>query len=215
MNFFERFYDSTPSFWTACRILNEDDEIPHFQAPIRISNDSSDLDSAFIRLYGSVLTTSRNSHDKYFRGYADIRYCMLEFVQIRTNDGMEPGFLLKQNQSTRLSLIPQSEQQEELKIHLTRLCILTSPNFRLEEKIAWGLSGTVYKASNGCAVKAIQKESLSTPSLLHSLKREIDIHRQINHENIVKLHKVYQTEHEVWLCMEYVEGCDLVGLLEN
>lgn len=97
MNFFERFYDSTPSFWTACRILNEDDEIPHFQAPIRISNDSSDLDSAFIRLYGSVLTTSRNSHDKYFRGYADIRYCMLEFVQIRTNDGMEPGFLLKQN----------------------------------------------------------------------------------------------------------------------
>ena len=98
MNFFERFYDSTPNFWTSCRILNEDDEIPNFEANVRISNDSSDLEPAYIRLFGSVMTTSRNRHDNYFRGYADIRYYTLEFVQISTNDGMEPGFLLKQNE---------------------------------------------------------------------------------------------------------------------
>ena len=42
-----------------------------------------------------------------------------------------------------------------------------------------------------------------------TIKREIDIHRTVDHPNIAKLYSVHETENHIILKLEYVEGQEL------
>lgn len=43
-----------------------------------------------------------------------------------------------------------------------------------------------------------------------SLEREISILRKLNHQNIIKLHEVYENELYIHLVLEYLEGGELL-----
>ncbi|TPX71481.1 hypothetical protein SpCBS45565_g01165 [Spizellomyces sp. 'palustris'] len=59
------------------------------------------------------------------------------------------------------------------------------------------------------ALKIIQKSSLKKTSHVTRLKREVRIMRLLHHPNITRLYDVMETEKEIVLSMEYVEGGEL------
>lgn len=44
-----------------------------------------------------------------------------------------------------------------------------------------------------------------------SLWKEIEIMRMLNHENIIKLHEVYEDEKKVYLILDLLEGGELIS----
>ena len=78
-----------------------------------------------------------------------------------------------------------------------------------------GASGSVYLTVDEYAVKCVSKSSLTSTDLRTALKREIDVHRQLDHQHIVKLYAVYETPKEILLRMEYVGGNTLDYILQN
>mmetsp|Transcript_3126 Transcript_3126/g.2844 ORF Transcript_3126/g.2844 Transcript_3126/m.2844 type:complete len:231 (+) Transcript_3126:344-1036(+) len=60
------------------------------------------------------------------------------------------------------------------------------------------------------AVKRIQKSRISTMTNgIKSIVREIDIMRKLDHPNIVKLYNVYESDSEICLVLDYLEGGNL------
>jgi calcium/calmodulin-dependent protein kinase I len=57
------------------------------------------------------------------------------------------------------------------------------------------------------AVKVIDKEALKDDIKL--LKREVEIMKQVNHNNILKLNEIYEDEQKVYIVMELVQGSEL------
>jgi len=57
------------------------------------------------------------------------------------------------------------------------------------------------------AVKVIDKEALKEDIKL--LKREVEIMKKVDHNNILKLHEIYEDENQVYIVMELVQGSEL------
>lgn len=76
-------------------------------------------------------------------------------------------------------------------------------------KIGEGAYGNVYRAvhlptETALAVKKVPKSSFKKPSLAQTLKREIQIHKKLKHQNIVRLFTDLQDTDYIYLVMEYV-----------
>ncbi|OIR57029.1 MAG: CAMK/CAMKL protein kinase [Amphiamblys sp. WSBS2006] len=59
------------------------------------------------------------------------------------------------------------------------------------------------------AIKFVEKGRITKPVQIVRLKREITILKLLNHPNIVKIFGAHETEKELAIVMEYVEGIDL------
>ena len=67
----------------------------------------------------------------------------------------------------------------------------------------------MHKASKQLrAMKVIKKET-STSEYLSSLLSEIEILKQLDHPNIVKIYEFYQDKYNFYLITEYIEGGEL------
>ena len=58
------------------------------------------------------------------------------------------------------------------------------------------------------AVKIIDKLTLDGPERVR-LKYEIDILKNLNHPNIVKLYEIYENKSNIFLVTELCDGCEL------
>ncbi|KAI9342559.1 kinase-like domain-containing protein [Obelidium mucronatum] len=63
------------------------------------------------------------------------------------------------------------------------------------------------------ALKIINKTSIKKPEHVTRIKREVRILRLLNHPNIVKLYDVAETDKEIILSMEYIEGGELFDFI--
>ncbi|KAI8620555.1 kinase-like domain-containing protein [Chytriomyces sp. MP71] len=63
------------------------------------------------------------------------------------------------------------------------------------------------------ALKIINKTSIKKPEHITRIKREVRIMRLLNHPNIVKLYDVAETDKEIILSMEYIEGGELFDFI--
>ena len=86
-------------------------------------------------------------------------------------------------------------------------------NYTLIKKIGEGTFGMVYKAKNNIsgelrAIKIINKRYL-TQENEDKIKREMEIHKHLDHPNIVKLYEYYSDMDCYYLITEYIEGEDL------
>lgn len=52
----------------------------------------------------------------------------------------------------------------------------------------------------------ILKELLEDPLIAQNMKREILIHRNLNHKNIVKLYETFEDDTYLYLALEYCNG---------
>ena len=110
------------------------------------------------------------------------------------------------------------EQKEWIK-HLEKVCILEriEDDYTFDEIIGQGSFAKVYLSSRKddnkkFAIKAIRKSLLLSQSdNMECVIMEINVLRRLDHPNIVKLYKVYESEHHIYLVMEYVQGGDLLG----
>jgi protein-serine/threonine kinase len=72
-------------------------------------------------------------------------------------------------------------------------------------KLGWKKDGSVQ-----VAIKLIRRENLSSnPSRLPKIYREISILGELSHPNIVRLHKIVETERQIGIILEYASGGEL------
>lgn len=60
------------------------------------------------------------------------------------------------------------------------------------------------------ALKSIDKSNITDSKSVEAIMNEIDILRHLDHQNIAKLYKIYESDNHVHLIMEYVEGVNLL-----
>lgn len=87
-----------------------------------------------------------------------------------------------------------------------------SDNYVLGDELGQGGFSVVVEATSkkdGCkyAVKIIDKNIIKEDIKL--LKREIEIMKQVDHPNILKLHEIYEEDEKFYIVMELVNGSEL------
>ncbi|KAJ3031529.1 UNVERIFIED_CONTAM: hypothetical protein HDU68_003065 [Siphonaria sp. JEL0065] len=90
--------------------------------------------------------------------------------------------------------------------------------YRVTKTLGEGSYGRVKLATDlennrKVALKIINKSSIKKPEHVTRIKREVRILRLLNHPNIVKLHDVAETDKEIILSMEYIEGGELFDFI--
>ncbi|KAJ2650292.1 Protein kinase of the Mitotic Exit Network [Coemansia sp. RSA 1250] len=92
--------------------------------------------------------------------------------------------------------------------------------YQLGDIIGKGAAGSVYRGLNlrtgsVVAIKQIRKEGFSSSAEIEAARKEIDVLRDLHHENIVKYIGYEQTEHELDIILEYCEGGSLQNILSK
>ena len=65
------------------------------------------------------------------------------------------------------------------------------------------------------AIKIYKKELLLDPQKRNTVKNEINILKQLNHINIMKLYEVIDTSKYLYLVLEYIKGISLLNIIKN
>lgn len=65
------------------------------------------------------------------------------------------------------------------------------------------------------AVKKIDKSSIKSIHIAETLRREVEIHRRIAHENIIRLFSACEDNQNVYLFIEYAEKGNLFFMIRN
>ncbi len=92
-------------------------------------------------------------------------------------------------------------------------------DYRIVELIGAGGMGQVYRAEHMItgryeALKAVLKESADDPDIGARFLREIRVHANLNHTNIVAVYNAFWFDEDLVLAMEYVDGEPLDRLLK-
>lgn len=100
--------------------------------------------------------------------------------------------------------------------------------WRIGKPLGNGSTGRVFLATNAqtmqkAAVKIIPKDALlkgdsndatqDSMGLSYGIEREIIIMKLLNHKNVLRLYDVWETDKQLYLILEYVEGGELFDLL--
>ena len=107
--------------------------------------------------------------------------------------------------------------------YLKPMCILNSieDEFVIIKEIGVGSTSTVYhcehlETRNPFAVKCFDKNILmKKKSGLRNLKEEISVLRRLNHERVLKLYNVYESEEYVYLVTEYLSEGNLCSYMKQ
>ena len=71
------------------------------------------------------------------------------------------------------------------------------------------------KTKNKYAIKIYSKNCLIDPQLRNTVKNEINILKQIDNENVMKLYEVIDTQSNLYLVLEYINGINLLEIIKN
>ncbi|KAI9989384.1 hypothetical protein PInf_019663 [Phytophthora infestans] len=87
-------------------------------------------------------------------------------------------------------------------------------DFEIGRELGTGKFGQVYLAREKSsrmyvALKVLVKEQLKAAGVSHQLRKEVEIHSRIRHENILPLFATFQDATRVYLVMKYAGGGDL------
>jgi len=75
--------------------------------------------------------------------------------------------------------------------------------------------GLNQKTNKKVALKIYQKDKIKDLQRKKSIRREIKIMQRVNHPNIAKLFEVIETDTQVILVMEYINGGSTHGYLKS
>ena len=90
--------------------------------------------------------------------------------------------------------------------------------YDIVEKIAEGGMGTVYKGRHKAsgqtvAIKVVSPNMTNNQVLLKRFENEFRAASKLNHPNVVRAYDVLLRRNDIFLVLEYVEGCDLAQLV--
>lgn len=75
--------------------------------------------------------------------------------------------------------------------------------------------GRSIQTSEPVAVKVIDKKIFSNAYNVKNIQSEIDIMKKVSHDNIVRLHDIYQTANNMYIVTEFCQDGDLFKLLQK
>lgn len=92
--------------------------------------------------------------------------------------------------------------------------------FRIEKLLGAGGMGKVYKAfdkelSRMVALKTLQPELVSDPTVIQRFKQELLLASRISHKNILRIHDLNDFEGTKYITMAFIEGRDLSQILKE
>jgi serine/threonine protein kinase len=90
----------------------------------------------------------------------------------------------------------------------------TLADFEIGRVLGRGKFGQVYMAREKhskqiIALKVLVKEQLRANGVAHQLRKEVEIHSRIRHQNILPLYATFQDETRVYLVLKHAGGGDL------
>lgn len=96
----------------------------------------------------------------------------------------------------------------------------TIDGYSILEHISEGGTSVVFKVVHNktkqiAACKIINKDFINEQGTMTSIRQEIEIHKTLDHPNIVKLYKVIEDDHNIYMFMEYCDNGDLYMHIEN
>ena len=94
------------------------------------------------------------------------------------------------------------------------------PHYRLERLLGAGSCGAVYLASDDrdqarVALKILTPVIANCPKSIALFERETELHRKLDHPNIVALYEAGRADGRPFMAMEYVPGRDALHLVES
>jgi serine/threonine protein kinase len=93
-------------------------------------------------------------------------------------------------------------------------------DFEIGRPLGKGKFGNVYLARHKekkkvVAMKVVYKSEVIQKNLVGQLKREIEIHTHLRHENIIRMFAWFQDEKAVYAILEYAKGGELYKAMQN
>ncbi|CAD8076742.1 unnamed protein product [Paramecium sonneborni] len=154
---------------------------------------------------------------KNVKGYVRLDGVYLQFQRVN----QEYQIYLRNNGFQIILCTDIDEQFQEWSQMLSQKCILTTfeKDYKIGSLIGNGTFSTVYECWNHegelFAVKAItkcqSKQMKNNKQYELQLLSEINALREFNHENILKLHQVYENTEKLYLVTEYIDGYELIS----
>ncbi|CAG9332074.1 unnamed protein product [Blepharisma stoltei] len=188
-------------------------------------------------IHGGILTEVKptgKSHETYFRltkSYligismstseikkaTKLRWKIIEpFLEERKEDN-KFGFRICFGNQSQYFYAKSSDDLDKWIDKLSRLAVMTDieNDYKFLKQLGSGAFSIVYLAKDldnfkQVAIKSFKKSYLNSESRINALKNEIEILSLLDHKNVVKLHKVYESENHVHLVLDYLEGGDLL-----
>jgi len=174
-------------------------------------------------------------HNKLLVRYQDETNCepeaLLDLIHSRykaikpDETNTEYGFSFVKNGSTYEFYCQDKQTADNWADALKKVCVLISfhDDYKAIKMIGRGSFAKVYlveSKTNGksFAVKAFTKESMAVSNKANakpSMLNEIEIMRNLDHENIIKLYEVYETDKSIYLVLELIQGKSLYEVLKK
>jgi len=142
-----------------------------------------------------------------------------------TSTNSNCGFSISKNGATYEFYSAEKEVIENWIIALKNVCILTTfhEEYKALKMIGRGSFAKVYLVESKLsgkmyAVKAFTKESViisNKSNAKPSMINEIDLMRILEHDHVIKLYEVYETEKSIYLVIELIQGKSLQDILKR
>ncbi|CDW86401.1 protein kinase domain containing protein [Stylonychia lemnae] len=112
--------------------------------------------------------------------------------------------------------INSQEEQEFINIKMSDIEFIKQGNYQLGK----GSYGEVQlaqhkKSGKKLAIKKINKQSLANKKIKATLMREVEIHKKLQHENIIRLYTSVEDDKFIYLILEYAAKGNLFYLIRN
>ncbi len=129
----------------------------------------------------------------------------------RVNTPLEDSFTYLANKK---DLLLKNNSNEEQNIEKQPSFEYKIGNYLILQTIGEGTFGKVklgiYLPNNEkVAIKILEKEKIIDKTDMNRIKKEIEILKQLRHNNIVHLYNVIETSTHIYLIMEYINGVEL------
>jgi len=178
----------------------------------------------FYAIHDRVLACYKSASSKIPESVLDLSFSKLKII-VPSEDEFTYGFSVTKNESTFEFYSNEKQVIEDWVEVLKEICVLSTfhDDYKALKMIGRGSFAKVYLVESKAtgkmyAVKAFTKEGIiisnktnAKPSMLN----EIDIMRSLDHENVIKLFEVHETENSIYLVLELIQGKSLQDTLKK
>lgn len=148
--------------------------------------------------------------------------CIEPFIEEK-GESIFYGFKIRRAGRSRDFYVNNTHELDDWLDHLSNVSIMTDieDDFIFKKRLGKGRFSHVFLVTErmtgiNFAVKSIKKTLIDeNPQNMIALCDEITILRKLDHPNILKLHKVYESKKRIHMVLNYVEGGDLLTLVKN
>jgi serine/threonine protein kinase len=194
------------------------------QLSVKSSAPDSERTTAHFGLHNKLLVQYKDETNQEPEILLDLIHSRYKTIK-PDETNTEYGFSFIKNNVTFDFFCPDKQTADNWADALKKVCVLVSfhDDYKAIKMIGRGSFAKVYlveSKTNGksFAVKAFTKESMAVSNKANakpSMLNEIEIMRNLDHENIIKLYEVYETDKSIYLVLELIQGKSLYEVLKK